>query len=138
MGNGKQDGSISRLKSLMISRPSGKPGGRQVNCMEHLKLFSLATGLLFCTFYFICVFLWVIVVQISQLTQNPGHLASREGFRRDAGQPTPNPGRPGKSGTSGNPKVVLTPEAKAEAWTVTSKTKAKDWTFKVKARNTKF
>ena len=38
MGNGKQDGSISRLKSLMISRPSGKPGGRQVNCMEHLKL----------------------------------------------------------------------------------------------------
>ena len=33
----------------------------------------------------------------------PGHLASRDGSARDAGQMASIPGRPGQSGTGGNP-----------------------------------
>ena len=44
----------------------------------------------------------------------PGHLASRDGSARDAGQMGSIPGRPGQSGTGGNPiqKAHNTPRHK--------------------------
>jgi len=36
---------------------------------------------------------------------NPGHLASRGGSCRDAGQHDADPGHPGESGTGGNPRT---------------------------------
>ena len=81
----------TKNRSRVLSR--SRPRSRELHpCMQ--LIIGLANGLLL---FRLCV-LWVTVVQISQLTQNPGHLASREGFRRDAGQPTPNPGRPGNPG----------------------------------------
>ena len=42
----------------------------------------------------------------------PGHLASRDGSARDAGQMGSIPGRPGQSGTGGNPIIVIFFDAK--------------------------
>ena len=51
-----------------------------------------------------CELIWLVNSQ----ALNPGHLASRGGCVRDAGQRGSNPGRPGQSGTGGNP-TKMTP-----------------------------
>lgn len=49
-----------------------------------------------------CELIWLVNSQ----ALNPGHLASRGGCVRDAGQRGSNPGRPGQSGTGGNPNPM--------------------------------
>jgi len=50
------------------------------------------------------VTIFIIFIYVaSTLPRNPGHLASRGWFCRDAGQHGTNQGHPGKSGTCGNP-----------------------------------
>ena len=51
----------------------------------------------------------------------PGHLASRDGSARDAGQMGSIPGRPGQSGTGGNPSSLAVSAKRSERLIVCEK-----------------